>query len=58
MHADALLAAEVPRWIWAALVIGAFVGVTVLTIVLARYPLRRVPPPVAHDEANETNIET
>jgi hypothetical protein len=42
---DALLAwAGMPRWIWAALLMAAFVGVSVITMLLARYPVRRAPP--------------
>jgi membrane protein implicated in regulation of membrane protease activity len=41
----ALIAADVPRWIWAALLMAAVVAVTVLTMWLVRYPLRRMLPP-------------
>ena len=44
--ADPLLAAT-PAWVWAALVMAAFVGVSVATMWLTRLPLRRAPPPVA-----------
>ena len=43
---DPLLAAT-PAWVWATLVMVAFVGVSVATMWLTRLPLRRVPPPVA-----------
>ncbi len=34
-----------PTWVWAALLIAAFAGLTVLTMVLVRYPVLRAPPP-------------
>jgi hypothetical protein len=45
-----LLAAGVPRWIWAALLMAAVLAVTVLTMWLVRYPIRRVPPPRDDDD--------
>ena len=44
---EPLFAATVPPWVWAALVMAAFVGVTIVTMILTRYPVRRAPPPVA-----------
>lgn len=41
----ALLAADVPRWIWAALLMAAVVLVTIVTMWLVHYPIRRVPAP-------------
>jgi hypothetical protein len=52
---DALLAsAGMPRWVWAALLMAAFVGVSVITMLLVRYPVRRAPPPVAPPEADHS----
>jgi hypothetical protein len=51
---DALLAsAGMPRWVWAALLMAAFVGVSVLTMLLTRYPVRRAPPPVTPPDADQ-----
>jgi len=51
---DALLAsAGMPRWVWAALLMAAFAGVSVITMLLARYPVRRAPPPVAPPDADQ-----
>jgi len=51
---DALLAsAGMPRWVWAALLMAAFVGVSALTMLLTRYPVRRAPPPVAPPDADQ-----
>ncbi len=35
-----------PTWVWAALLMAGFVGLTVLTVVLARFAVLRTPPPV------------
>ena len=44
---DALQASTggLPKWIWAALFMAGFAGVSVFTVVLARIPTRRTPPP-------------
>jgi len=47
---EPLFAAGAPPWVWAALVMAAFVGVTIATMILTRYPVRRAPPPVAPRE--------
>jgi len=50
----ALFAAiDPPRWVWATLVMAAFVAVSLLTMFLARYPVRRAPPPVAPPSVDE-----
>jgi len=41
-----LLAASVPVWVWATLVMIGFVALTALTMWLARFPVERKPPPV------------
>ena len=41
------LASGAPVWIWATLLMAAFVAITVLTMWLVRFPLRHTPPPVA-----------
>ena len=43
---EPLSAATMPPWVWAALVMAAFAGVTIVTMLLTRYPVRRAPPPV------------
>ena len=40
------LASGAPAWIWATLLMAAFVAITALTMWLIRFPLRRTPPPV------------
>ncbi len=52
---DTLLAAGMPRPVWAALLMAAFVGVTIVTMLLARYPVRRAPPPVTPPRADEND---
>jgi hypothetical protein len=54
MHLDPLLAADLPRWIWATLLMVAFVGLTLVTIALVRYPVRRVSPAPSQDEGAPT----
>lgn len=45
--ADPLLASGgVPSWVWAALLMAGFVGLSLLTMALARFPVRRRPPPL------------
>ena len=44
---DLPLAAGVPAWVWATLLMAAFIGVSVLTMWLVRFPLRHTPPPVS-----------
>ncbi len=52
------LLAVVP-WAWAALLMAGFVGLTVLTMALARLPTRRAPPPVIDNaEAPDGPVET
>jgi len=46
MDAVVVLAAT-PAWVWATLVMVAFVGLSVATMWLTRLPLRRAPPRVA-----------
>jgi len=43
------LAAATPTWVWAALVTGAFVAGSVLTMWLTRFPVRRRPPAGGRD---------
>jgi hypothetical protein len=51
---DTLLAwAGMPRWVWAALLMATFVGVSVITMLLARYPVRRAPPPAMPPDADQ-----
>jgi membrane protein implicated in regulation of membrane protease activity len=38
-----LVFAAVPSWIWATLLMAVFVAVSVATVVLVRYPLRKLP---------------
>jgi len=45
MNYGPLFAASVPPWAWAALLMAVFVGVTIVTMLLTRYPVRRAPPP-------------
>ncbi len=47
-----LVASGAPTWIWATLVMVGFVGLTLLTMALARTPVRRAPPPL--DAPEET----
>jgi hypothetical protein len=44
----------VPKWAWATLVMAGFVALSVVTMVLARGPVRHAPPPV---EAAEPSVE-
>ena len=44
---EILLAALGPEWTWGALLLAGFVALSVLTVVLTRYPTQNVPPPVA-----------
>ena len=46
----ALLPAGPPAWVWATLLMAGFAALTVLTMLLARIPTLRPPPP---DEADE-----
>jgi len=46
----ALFAADVPRWIWAALLMAAVVAVTALTMWLVRSPVRRILPFTRDDD--------
>ena len=48
----ALLAAGPPAWIWATLLMAGFAALTVLTMLLARIPTLRPPPPFNTDEEN------
>ena len=41
------VASGAPAWIWATLLMAAFVAITVFTMWLIRFPLRRTPPPVS-----------
>jgi len=41
------LASGAPVWIWATLLMAAFVAITALTMWLIRFPLRHTPPPVS-----------
>ena len=41
------LAAAVPTWVWATLLMAGFVALTLFTMWLARYPVRWRPPPIA-----------
>jgi hypothetical protein len=50
VHYEPLFAASVPSWVWAALLMAAFVGVTIVAMLLTRYPVRRAPPPVRPPE--------
>ena len=45
-----MLAAGPPAWVWATLLMAGFAALTVLTMLLARIPTLRPPPP---DEADE-----
>ncbi len=44
MPFDPLFAASAPSWVWATLLMIAFVAVTLGTMWLVRYPVRRLPP--------------
>jgi hypothetical protein len=44
MLAIAVVAAAVPSWVWATLVMSLFVIVSVAAMLLVRYPLRDLPP--------------
>lgn len=50
-----VMAAGPPTWFWATLLVGVFAALSVLTIVLARFPAQRTPPPLgqAAGEAEE-----
>jgi hypothetical protein len=37
--------AGLPEWVWAALLMALFAGMSVLTVVAMRGPLRNPPPP-------------
>lgn len=52
---NTLFAAGMPRSVWAALIIAAFVAVTIFTILLARYPVRRPPPVTLPPRADESD---
>jgi hypothetical protein len=39
-----LVAASVPSWVWATLLMVAFVVVSLATVLLIRYPVRHLPP--------------
>ncbi len=39
-----VMAAGPPTWFWATLLVGVFAALSVLTIVLARFPAQRTPP--------------
>jgi hypothetical protein len=41
---DPLFAASVPSWVWATLLMALFVAVSIGTMWLVRYPVRRPPP--------------
>jgi len=45
MPLEPLFAASVPSWVWATLLMALFVAVSVGTMWLVRYPVRRLPPP-------------
>ena len=44
MPLDPLFAASVPSWVWATLLMALFVAVSIGTMWLVRYPVRRLPP--------------
>ena len=48
-----LFAASVPSWVWATLLMALFVVVSAATMLLARYPVRRAPPPIGDDPQND-----
>ncbi len=52
---DTLLAAGMPRSVWAALLMAAFLIVSVITMLLTRYPVRRAPPPVTPPRADKND---
>jgi hypothetical protein len=53
MPLDPVFAAEVPKQLWAALMMLAFVAISALTMLLARVPTRQKPPPIAGDAPDE-----
>ena len=44
MPLQPLFAASVPSWVWATLLMALFVAVSIGTMWLLRYPVRRLPP--------------
>ena len=46
-----LLASGAPKWIWATLIMAGFVGLTGLTMALARISTRQRPPPARPQDA-------
>ena len=52
---ETLLAALGPEWTWGALLLAGFVALSVLTMVLTRYPTQNVPPPVASSPRGRNN---
>ena len=46
----ALLASGPPAWVWATLLMAGFAALTVFTMLLARIPTLRPPPPLDTDE--------
>ena len=51
LSADAaVLAAGPPAWVWATLLMAGFAALTVFTMLLARIPTLRPPPPFDTDE--------
>lgn len=55
---DPPVAAEVPRQLWAALMMLAFVAISLLTMLLARIPTRQAPPPIVPDEEGPSEEES
>ena len=50
--AGVVLVAGPPAWVWATLLMAGFAALTVFTMVLARIPTLRSPPPLDADEEN------
>jgi hypothetical protein len=48
-----LFAASVPSWVWATLLMALFVVVSVATMLLARYPVRRAPPAIGDEQQSD-----
>ncbi len=47
-----VLVASPPSWVWATLLMAGFAALTVFTMLLARIPTLRSPPPLDADEEN------
>ena len=52
-----LVLSAVPAWVWAILVMAGFVALSVFTMWLTRFPLRRVPPPLVPPPAERKDDE-